>query len=199
VGVELEGARSVSCPGGSRARAMLTRQPYCEVETVPSLHSNLAGAVSATGAAFSNATACWGASAAGFSDMAQPAQQSEINTAMPIRIWVASGPLQRPMRMVSCYDQPAAYEIPQHTTAGHDSNIEGLTAHPVRALHGADACHSARAPNISECSWDAWGGSQIDAAPPMTASEWARELNPELENRQSAGFQDIQCQLDCGG
>src|ERR1017187_1927458 len=27
VGVKLEGARSVSCPGGSRACAMLTRQP----------------------------------------------------------------------------------------------------------------------------------------------------------------------------
>jgi hypothetical protein len=169
----LEGVRSAGCPGGSRACAMLTRQPCCEVETVPSLHSNLAGAVSATGAVFSGAAACWdaGANAAGFSDMAQPAQQSEINTAMPIRIWVASGPLQRPMPMVSCYDQPAADEIRQHTTAGHDSNIEGLAAQPVRAMHGADACHSARAHNISECSWDAWGGSQIDAPPPMTASE----------------------------
>jgi hypothetical protein len=114
VGRELEGARSVDCPGGSRACAMLTRQPCCEVEIVPSLHSNLAGAVSATGAVFSCAAACWGAgaNAAGFSDRAQPAQQSEINTAMPIRIWVASGPLQRPMRMVSCYDQPAAAQIP---------------------------------------------------------------------------------------
>ena len=173
VGGEFEGARSVDCPGGSRACAMLTRQPCCEVEIVPSLHSNLAGAVSATGAVFSCAAACWGAgaNAAGFSDRAQPAQQSEINTAMPIRIWVASGPLQRPMRMVSCYDQPAAAEIPQHTTAGHDSNIEGLTVHPVRAMHDADACHSARAHNISDCSWDAWDGSQTDAPPPMTASE----------------------------
>jgi hypothetical protein len=107
---------------------MLTRQPCCEVDIVPSLHSNLAGAASATGAVLSGAAACSGAgaSAAGFSDRAQPAHQRQINTAMPIRIWVTSGPLQRPMRMVSCHDQPAACELPQHTTAGHDSNIEGL-------------------------------------------------------------------------
>jgi hypothetical protein len=88
-GVELVGARSAGCPGGSRACAMLTRQPCCEVEIVPSLHSNLAGAASATGASFSSAAACWGAgaSAAGFSDRAQPAHQRQINTAMPIRIW----------------------------------------------------------------------------------------------------------------
>jgi hypothetical protein len=109
--VELEGgARSAACPGGSRARAMLTRQPDCEVEIVPSLHSNLAGAVSATGAVFSSAAACWGAGAcaAGFSDanQAQPAHQREINTAMPIRIWEVSRIPQRPMRMVSCYDPP---------------------------------------------------------------------------------------------
>jgi hypothetical protein len=87
------------------------RQPYCEVEIVPSLHSNRAGAASATGATgavLSSAAACWGASAAGFSDKAQPVHQREINTATPIRIWVASGPLQRPMRMVSCYDQPCS-------------------------------------------------------------------------------------------
>jgi hypothetical protein len=87
-GMELEGVRSADCPGGSRACAMLTRQPCCEVEIVPSLHSNLAGAASATGAVFSSTAACWGAgaSAAGFSDRAQPAHQKQINTAMPIRI-----------------------------------------------------------------------------------------------------------------
>jgi hypothetical protein len=47
---------------------------------------------------------------------------------MPIRIRVASGSLQGPMRMVLCRDQPAACEFPQHTTAGHDSNIDGLSA-----------------------------------------------------------------------
>jgi hypothetical protein len=68
---------------------MLTRQPCCEVDIVPSLHSNLAGAVSATGAVFSGAAACSdaGASAADFSDRAQPAHHSEINTATAIRIW----------------------------------------------------------------------------------------------------------------
>jgi hypothetical protein len=112
--VELEGARSAGCPGGSRARAILTRQPYCEVEIVPSLHSNLAGAASATGAVFSGAAACcWGAgaSAADFSDKAQPAHQREINTATPIRIWVASRPLRGPLRMAVCDDQPAAREV----------------------------------------------------------------------------------------
>jgi hypothetical protein len=129
-GVELNCVRSVCCPGGSRACAMLTRQPCCDVEIVPSLHSNLAGAASAAGAGFSSAAACWGAgaSAAGFSDKAQPAHQGKISTAMPIRIRVASGSLQRPMRMVLCRDQPAACEFPQHTTAGHDSNIDGLSA-----------------------------------------------------------------------
>jgi hypothetical protein len=62
------GIRSIVRPGGSRARAMLTRQVSCEFETVPSLHSNLAGAASATGGGFSSAAACWdaGACAAGF-------------------------------------------------------------------------------------------------------------------------------------
>jgi hypothetical protein len=102
--------RSAGCPGGSRACAMLTRQPNCEVEIVPSLHSNLAGAGSATGAVFSSTAVCWGAGAsvADFSDKAQPAHQREIKTAMPIRIWGAFGPLQRPMRMVSCDDQPCS-------------------------------------------------------------------------------------------
>jgi len=68
---------------------MLMRQPDCEVEIVPSLHSNLAGAASATGAAFSSTAVCWGvgAGAADFSDKAQPAHHREIKTAMPIRIW----------------------------------------------------------------------------------------------------------------
>jgi hypothetical protein len=99
-GGELAGGRSAGCPGGSRARAMLTRQPYCDVEIVPSLHSNLAGAASATGgtgAIFSGAAACWGAgaSAAGFSNQAQPPHQRAIDTAMPIRIWLASRTLRR--------------------------------------------------------------------------------------------------------
>jgi hypothetical protein len=45
------------CDGGSRALAMATRQASCELETVPSLHSNLAGAASATGGGFAVAAA----------------------------------------------------------------------------------------------------------------------------------------------
>jgi hypothetical protein len=118
---------------------MLRRQPCCEVEIVPSLHSNLAGAASATGAVFSSTAVCWGAGAsvADFSDKAQPAHQREIKTAMPIRIWVASGPFQRPIRMVSCDDQPCrATELRQHTTAAHDSDMtRWQDAGAVRRLH----------------------------------------------------------------
>ena len=110
VGAEFEGTRSACCPGGSRARAMLMRQPDCEVEIVPSLHSNLGGVASATGAGFSSAAACCGATAAGFPDKAQPAHQREINTATPIRIRVASRALQRPVRIIST--SLAVYELP---------------------------------------------------------------------------------------
>ncbi len=87
-GAELLGGRPLDCCGGNRARAMLTRQPYCETEIVPSLHSNLGGSASAAGAGFSSAAACWGAGACatGFGDRAQPAQESEINKTMPVRI-----------------------------------------------------------------------------------------------------------------
>jgi hypothetical protein len=84
---------SLGCPGGSRARAMLTRQPYCETEMVPSLHSNFAGAASASDAGFRGVAACWGtgASATGFTGAAQPAHEREINKTAPVRIRVASG------------------------------------------------------------------------------------------------------------
>ncbi len=90
---ELIGAGSVCCDGGSRARAMLTWQPVCETEIVPSLHSNLAGAASATGAGFSAAAACCGAGtcASGFWNEAQPAHQTEINKTRSIRMFAASG------------------------------------------------------------------------------------------------------------
>jgi hypothetical protein len=89
---ELIGAGSVCCDGGSRARAMLTWQPVCEIEIVPSLHSNLAGAASATGAGFSAAAACCGAGACatGFWNEAQPAHQTEINKTRSIRMCAAS-------------------------------------------------------------------------------------------------------------
>jgi hypothetical protein len=69
---------------------MLMRQPDCETEVVPSLHSNLAGAVSASDAAFCGVAACWGAgaSATGFRDEAQPVHDSEISKTATIRIRV---------------------------------------------------------------------------------------------------------------
>jgi hypothetical protein len=104
---------------------MLMRQPDCEVEIVPSLHSNRGGAASATGGAgFSSAAACWGTAAAGFSDKAQPALQSEISTAMPIRIWSLPKRLQRPMWMGGVATSLTACERRQHTTAADDSNMK---------------------------------------------------------------------------
>jgi hypothetical protein len=79
---------------------MLTRQPVCETEIVPSLHSNL-GVASAAGGGIDAAAACCcgaGACATGFGDKAQPAQESRIDKAKPVRIRVASGKLlQQPM------------------------------------------------------------------------------------------------------
>jgi hypothetical protein len=91
----LLGGRPPDCDGGSRACAMLTRQASCEVEMVPSLHSNLAGAASATGADFSAglsaaAAGCGAdASATGFWNRAQATHESAISTTTPNRICVA--------------------------------------------------------------------------------------------------------------
>jgi hypothetical protein len=76
---------------------MLRRQPVCETEIVPSLHSNLGGEASATGAGV-GAAACGGAAlcATGFCDQAQPAHDSKISRAGPIRI--ASLPKSRPRK-----------------------------------------------------------------------------------------------------
>jgi hypothetical protein len=86
---------------------MLTRQPVCETEIVPSLHSKLGDEASATGAGFCGAPACCGAEfcAMGFCDKAQPAHESKINKAELARIashpggyfsgrhdWLASAP-----------------------------------------------------------------------------------------------------------
>jgi hypothetical protein len=81
------------CDGGSRARAMAIWQASCEVEIVPSLHSNLAGAVSATGAGRSGAAGGCGADACatGFWKPVQPAQQRQISMTRPNRIRAASG------------------------------------------------------------------------------------------------------------
>ena len=72
---------------------MLTRQPDCETEIVPSLHSNL-GATSASAAGLGGTAAVCcaaGVCATGFGDQAQPAHESKINSAEPGRIGVASG------------------------------------------------------------------------------------------------------------
>jgi hypothetical protein len=77
---------------------MFTRQPVCETEIVPSLHSNL-GVGSAACDGIEAAAACCGAGACatGFGDKAQPAHESRIDKAKPVRIRVASGKLQQPM------------------------------------------------------------------------------------------------------
>jgi hypothetical protein len=92
---------------------MLTRQPVCETEIVPSLHSNL-GAGSAACGGIDAAAACCGAGAwaTGFGDKAQPAHESRIDKAKPIRIRVASGkPLQQPTGLTSssANRQPSAF------------------------------------------------------------------------------------------
>ena len=71
---------------------MLTRQPVCENEIVPSLHSNLGDAASATGAGLAATAACCGAGACatGFSnEEAQPAHQTESNKTRSIRICIS--------------------------------------------------------------------------------------------------------------
>jgi hypothetical protein len=109
-GADSTSARSVACPGGSRARAMLMRQPCCENEIVPSLHSNLAVAASAIGGDVSGTAACCGAAACaavGFSDKAQPVHESEISTTMPIRICAASENYSGGNRASSFRDPPS--------------------------------------------------------------------------------------------
>jgi hypothetical protein len=71
---------------------MLTRQPVCEIEIVPSLHSNLGTGSAACGGIDAAAACCGaGACATGFGDKAQPAHESRIDKAKPVRIRVASG------------------------------------------------------------------------------------------------------------
>jgi hypothetical protein len=78
---------------------MLTRQPVCETEIVPSLHSNLGvGSVACDGGEAAAACCGAGACATGFGDKAQPAHESRIDKAKPVRIRVASGNLlQQPI------------------------------------------------------------------------------------------------------
>jgi hypothetical protein len=66
------------------------RQPVCDTDIVPSLHSNL-GVGSAAGAGVDTEAVCCGAGACatGFGDRAQPALNSRIDKAKPIRIRAA--------------------------------------------------------------------------------------------------------------
>jgi len=114
------GARSTD-GGGSRARAMSTKQASCERETDPSLQVKPAGATSATGAGFSAATACWGvaACAAGFCKRAQPVHDRQIDKTRANRIFMAPGQLVRPPVIGSVC---SSLRRPQRTTAGHDSH-----------------------------------------------------------------------------
>ena len=94
------GVRSTACEGGSRARAIAIWQASCELEIVPSLHSNLGGVASATGAEMDDdATAGCGAGACAtdFSKAAQPAHENNINNATAERICVPPRYLPRPM------------------------------------------------------------------------------------------------------
>jgi hypothetical protein len=90
---------------------MLTRQPVCENEIVPSLHSKRGDATSATGAGLGAAAACWGAGAwaTGLSNEAQPAQQTESNKTRFIRICVGvRKPLQRADAVGRISSQPTS-------------------------------------------------------------------------------------------
>jgi hypothetical protein len=83
---------------------MLTRQPVWETEIVPSLHSNLGAGSAACGGIDATAACCGaGTCATGFGDKAaQPAHESRMDKAKPIRIRVASGkPLQQPIGSTS--------------------------------------------------------------------------------------------------
>ena len=112
------------------------RQPVCETEIVPSLHSNL-GTVSATGGGIDAAAVCCGAgaSATGFGDKAQPAHRSRIDKAKPIRIRAASGKAPAAADGVDLVARQSAATRVQATTAPHDSNITG--ARISRQLDGS--------------------------------------------------------------
>jgi hypothetical protein len=107
---------------------MATRQASCELEIVPSLHSNLAGAASATGGGVAGTAACWGAGACAtdFWKSVQPAHENEINRARAARTCVASGDTSSGRQGWFCLSQPASLRPLQHTTAGHDSDTRRL-------------------------------------------------------------------------
>jgi hypothetical protein len=115
---------------------MAIRQASCEVEMVPSLHSNLAGAASATGAGLAGGVAgTWagwdagaGACATNFWKSAQPAHQTSINRARADRTCVASGEISAANRIGLVSAKPAARGFLQHTMAADDSDTSGRRA-----------------------------------------------------------------------
>lgn len=118
--------------GGSRARAMAIRQASCELEIVPSLHSNLAGATSATGAGLAGgelagATVGWGAGpcATNFWKSAQPAHEIRMSRARAERTCVASGDISCRRQDWFRLSQSAALRSLQHITAARDSTHAG--------------------------------------------------------------------------
>jgi hypothetical protein len=127
---------------------MLTRQPVCETEIVPSLHSNLGVGSTACGGIDAAAACCGaGACATGFGGKAQPAHESRIDKAKPVRIRVASGkPFQQPIGSTSsrANRQPRVHA----TTAQRDSNITGRCISrqldgPCDSTNGNKTCSNA--------------------------------------------------------
>jgi hypothetical protein len=110
---------------------MAIRQASCDVEIVPSLHSNLAGAASATGGGlaggFAGAWAVWGAAAGAgacvtnFWKSAQPAHQTSISRARADRTCVASGDISAANR-IGRLGQAGSPRLLQHTMAADDSD-----------------------------------------------------------------------------
>lgn len=129
------GVRSPASPGGNRAWAMLIRQPVCDTEMVPSLHSNrgvapAAGAGTGGGAAATCGGA--GACAAGFCDQAQPAQDmaehSRISRAGSVRIAIAFAKTAPADGGAGFRRQSTEPQICKHTMPRRDSDMPPFTA-----------------------------------------------------------------------
>jgi hypothetical protein len=97
--------------GGKRARAIAIWQASCELEIVPSLHSNLGvGAASATGGGLAGGdeagtAAGGGVCATSFWKSAHPAHDNMINRARAERTCGASGEIPRLINL-ACFCQP---------------------------------------------------------------------------------------------
>jgi hypothetical protein len=143
-------------------------QAYCELEIVPSLHSNLAGATSATGAGLAGgglvgATAGWGVGpcATNFWKSAQPAHEIIMSKARAERTRVASGDISCRRQDGFRLSQSAGLRSLQHITAAHDSDTcrdggEGLAISQTKlagrsGLPADHACGKRRARRGIQC------------------------------------------------